>query len=77
MSTTRGAVSGRPVARTRRRSGAHRCPACGTRLGLLGYEWEVTLAFRHPTDDGWGEPELEIGWRFDPCGCEGREILSG
>lgn len=52
-----------------------RCPACGARLDLLGYvTTEVTHVFRHFTDDGWGEPELEISWWFSPCGHEMREI---
>lgn len=50
-----------------------RCPLCGVRL--RGVEAQETHAFRHFEDGDWGAPEVEIEWRFDPCGHEAREVL--
>lgn len=58
------------------RTRAPRCPVCGIRLGSFGYEWEVTHAFRHFADGVWGEPEVEVGWRFQPCEHGAREIVT-
>lgn len=49
-----------------------RCPLCRRRVD--SYRAEETLALRD-VGDGWREPEHETEWRFEPCGCEGREIL--
>lgn len=52
-----------------------RCPACGVLPSVVEIDTQVTHAFRHFEDGAWGEPELEIEWRFDPCGHEAREVL--
>ena len=49
-----------------------RCPLCQRWVDV--YSSEETLAFRD-IGDGWREPEHEGTWRFEPCGCEGRELL--
>lgn len=33
-------------------------------------------AFRHFEDGAWLPPESELLWRFEPCGCEFRQILT-
>lgn len=38
---------------------------------------EPATTFRHFVDGAWSAPELEALWRFEPCGCVFREILTG
>lgn len=52
-----------------------RCPVCRVRLRSASCDWEVTHAFRHFDGGHWDAPELEIEWRFDPCGHKAREVL--
>lgn len=56
--------------------GAWYSPFPGRRLWTdpsYGIEW--TTMFRHFEDGAWLPPESEALWRFEPCGCEFREIL--
>lgn len=55
------------------------CPLCGARVDWPSREGP----YRVHRDDGtvsWFEPgddpgSVELTWRFEPCGCEGRELL--
>lgn len=53
-----------------------RCPMCGTEPGDYGLGWVVKL--EGVVGRGYGDAltcSTERHWRFEPCGCEGREIL--
>lgn len=58
-----------------------RCPVCG--WAPKRRRWEFNASVLSPVawwrrDDG-GDLQMTQGasWQFDPCGCEGREILEG
>lgn len=56
------------------------CPLCGTRAD--GISWEKPYCIYRDGDGhvSWYEPgdrrgSIERTWRFEPCGCEARELL--
>jgi hypothetical protein len=40
------------------------------------YQVEATTALRHFVDGHWLAPQTELEWRFEPCGCTFREIVT-
>ncbi|MFI8535353.1 hypothetical protein ACIGMX_34550 [Streptomyces aquilus] len=56
------------------------CPLCGTRVSCAGFEAPLRVLRDGDGSASWFEPEdgdadVECAWRFEPCGCEGRETL--
>ncbi|MFF7881034.1 hypothetical protein ACH40F_07850 [Streptomyces sp. NPDC020794] len=65
-----------------------RCPLCGARppavrppasrlLWERGFEVECTPMLACREWEGYEQITQEMQWRFEPCGCEGREMLPG
>jgi hypothetical protein len=48
------------------------CPACGAGVSYISGEFQHMIY----CDAGNAERD-EIHWRFEPCGCEGRELTQG
>ena len=54
------------------------CPLCGTRAGPPWWTFGYTTVLEGVVGRFYGEEttlSTERHWRFEPCGCEGREIL--
>ncbi|MFC8156322.1 hypothetical protein ACFUO0_20105 [Streptomyces cinereoruber] len=47
------------------------CPLCGTRCTLISYDHPGVIYREFE-----GEGSVECEWRFGPCGCRGREIVT-
>ena len=58
------------------------CPLCSARTNYPSFEAPFRVLRQGDGSTSWFEPkdgdvDVECAWRFEPCGCEGRELLPG
>jgi hypothetical protein len=57
------------------------CPLCGAHADHISCDAPFSVQRDGDGNASWYAPgairvDIECAWRFEPCGCEGREILS-